>query len=51
MLKEAADSGKDAIASPITSSSRDILLLGVAGMAVAAAVGIAIQKRVASEDD
>jgi len=51
MLKETADSAKDAMASPITSSSRDILLLGVAGMAVAAAVGIAIQKRVASEGD
>ena len=38
-----------ASAAEMTSASRDTLLLGVAGVAVAAAVGIALQKRIATD--
>jgi hypothetical protein len=44
MMQEATTAGGQVIADP---NSRDKLLLGVAGVAVAAALGIAVQKRVA----
>lgn len=45
-LKEITESPRD-----LPWGSRDTLLIGVAGVAVAAAVGIAVQKRIASEAD
>ena len=52
-LRETADSAAKLGASVVETStaSRDSLLLGVAGVAVAAALGIALQKRIATQTD
>jgi hypothetical protein len=48
VVREAMHDGRDALAN---ADSRDKLLLGVAGIAVAAALGIACQRRIAEEVD
>lgn len=52
-LREAVNTAGNGAASAreMTSGSRDSVLLGLAGVAVAAALGIAIQKRIAAETD